>query len=604
VILLLAPPLLWLLAGGALAAGAPGWLLGSLVLPAVLWAPGLGWARWLQARGAAQAAPLQLGIDAAWISIGLVVLSGSVVRELGLAHGWLLGLSVAWGLPGLALAWRCGAAPLPRLDRRVTAALVAVVLTVALVARAHAPALVRPVDAYWWHSAPDQESWQRTTVDAPGFSEIGWPEAGAMKAELAAGEHPIVATSRGPLLVAARAAVGTSVALSQNGAELGHAVVERDPMEDEEEGPVPRYLSRGVAAAYGVLSPGPATITLDDAATVYLVPSQDAVWALDELGELRFVHYYQCLNIVENQRWAASTLEDLRATVNQPPLWAYVLAVPTALISPDMKGAGLLFLWVLLLCGASGVRLLQVAGPDAAWPAWLLPALATGVHGRLMIEPGSFNFPDSLYTGAIIAGLAALLAGAPARTTLLAIAASLLRYPGAVLIAGSTLLWSLLQGRLRGLLRPALTIGIVGIGLAALVAVAGLLSGQLAEWWKILWFETFQEHWHGEGDPRVLLGRTPWFYWSWVVYAGGAPLLAVVTARGRSLHILLTAAAYSLLLCTIDHSPTHYFLPLVHLSAVALAAGAGTMPVRPVRWVVLGLGLVGLTWSAVLGHAL
>jgi hypothetical protein len=594
---------LWVLAAICLWTGAPGWALGLTVIPAVLWAPGWGWARWLTARGDAPPSMLQLGLDTTWIGIGLVVISGSIVREAGLTPGWLLALSVLAGAPGLLLAWRRRPAPLLRPEAKVLVGLGAVLLAVMLVAANHAPSLVRPMDAYWWHPAPDQGAWQRTTLEAPGFEAIGWPEAGAMRADLEAGEHRIVATSRGPLLVAARGAVGTAVSLAQGG-QVDEALIESDPQEREEEGPVPRYLERGVAAAFAELSPGPATLHISAPATVYLLPSQDAVWSLDELGELRFVHYYQCLNIVENLRWARDTLVDLRATVNQPPLWAYVLAVPSALIDRDQKGAALLFLWVLVLTGASGVRLLQLAGPGAAWPAWVLPGLATAVHGRLMIEPGSFDFPDSLYTAAIVGGMAALLARGPLRTGLLALAASLLRYPGAVLIAGSALLGSLLSGRLRGLVRPALKATAAGAGLLGLVAVVGMATGNLSEWWKILVFETFEEHWHGETSPGVLLARAPWFYWSWVVYAGGAPLLAIVGARGRSLHLLLTAACYSLLLCTIDHSPTHYFLPLVHLSVVALAAGAGTLPQRVVRVAILTLGLVGLSWSAVLGQAM
>ena len=595
---------LWALAALFLAAGAPGWAMGLVVLPAVLWAPGWGWARWLHARRDGDASPLQVAIDATWIGIGLVVISGSVVRELSLDPPWLLALSVLWGAPGLVLAWRRrGSAPLELPSRRSIAALAAVALAVLLVAWNHAPGLVRPMDAYWWHAAPDQETWQRTRIEAPSFTELGWPEAGAMKAQLDAGEHKLLAISRGPLLVAVRGPVGAGISIVQ-GTELDRAVIESDPMEVEEEGPVPRYLERGVTAVFAELSPGSVTLELSTAATVFLLPSQDAVWALDELGELRFVHYYQCLNIVENLRWARSTLVDLRATVNQPPLWAYVLAVPTALIDHDQKGAGLLFLWVLMLTGASGVRLLQLAGPDAAWPAWVLPALATAVHGRLMVEPGSFDFPDSLYTAAVVGGMAALLARGPVRLGLLAVAASLLRYPGAVLIAGAALLWSLMNGRLRGLVRPALITAGAGAGLVAVVALAGLLSGNLGEWTEILWFETFQEHWHGETSPGVLLSRAPWFYWTWVAYAGGAPLLALVGARGRSMLILATAGCYSLLLCTIDHSPSHYFLPLIHLSAVALAAGAGTLSQPWVRGVVLALGITGLCWSAVLGHAM
>ena len=77
-------------------------------------------------------------------------------------------------------------------------------------------------------------------------------------------------------------------------------------------------------------------------------------------------------------------------------------------------------------------------------------------------------------------------------------------------------------------------------------------------------------------------------------------ILAAVAARGRALVPLGVALAASLLLCTIDHFPSHYFLPLVHLSAAALAAAA---PGRRGD-VAVALGVVGLwitaTWMPVL----
>ncbi|MFH1468407.1 MAG: hypothetical protein ABIO70_28720 [Pseudomonadota bacterium] len=594
---------LWLMAGLALVLGAPGWLLGLTVLPAVIFGPGWGWARWLHTRRGGPSPALQVALDSAWLGIGGLLVTVSLVRELSLAAWALLPLAAALGLPGLVLAWR-RQLPLQRPGPRVLLGLGALLLALGFFAWRQAPALARPLDAYWWHRAPDEAAWERTPLHAPGFTALGWDEAGAVRAALPAGEITLTAQAAGPLLVALRGDVGARIWVDQGGTTLGEASVEASPTEAEEEGPVARYLARGVAAAFVHAAAGPLTLRTSAPGVVYLLPSQDAVWSLDETGELRFVHYYQCLNIAENQRWAAATLADLRATVNQPPLWAYVLAVPTALISPDLKGAGLLFLWVLGLAGLAGLRLLELAAPKATWPAWVLPSLAVLVHGRLMTEPGSFNFPDSLYAAALVSGMAALLAGAPGRSGLLAVAGSLLRYPGAVVIAGAVLLQALLEGRARSLLRLGLRLGAIALALAGLVAGVGLVTGDLAEWSKILWFETFAEHWHGEGSIALLAPRIPSFYLTWLLYAGGAPLLAVVAARGRALLILLVAAAYSLLLCTIDHSPTHYFLPLVHLSTVALAAGAGGMRERVPGYVLLALGIAGLGWSALFGHAI
>jgi len=517
------------------------------------------------------------------------------------------------GAPGLVMAWlRLRDDPLIQPDARAALGVAAVALAVIALGVHHGGALVFPVDGYWWNRVADHGGWDQLPISAPGFEALGWPEAGAARAELTVGDTTeFIADTDGQLIVALRGAVGLELRLYQKGSTLGVALVEQAPTEDPAEGPVRRYLDRGVGAAAIQVSPGPVAMGLyaphggaGERAQVYLLPGQDAVWSLNELGELRFVHYYQSLNIVENQVWAADTLTHLRATINQPPLWSYLLAVPTGLLDADMKGAAWIFLWVLVLTGVSGVRLLQLAGPRATWAAWLSPALATAVHGRLMIEPGSINFPDSLYAAALVGGMAALLARGGWRGGSMALAASLLRYPGAFVLLGAALLRAFTERRLKGLLRPALVTLGAAAGLVLLATAALALTGGLEEALEILWFETLPEHWHGEHDPGVLLRRAPRFYWMWVVYAGGAPLLAIVCARGRSLLILATAASYSLLLCTIDHFPTHYFLPLVHLSAIALAAGAGSFNQRLPGRVVLWLGLAGLCASALLGRSL
>ena len=69
----------------------------------------------------------------------------------------------------------------------------------------------------------------------------------------------------------------------------------------------------------------------------------------------------------------------------------------------DMEGAAALFLWVLMLIGFTSVRLCSVLAPQAEPEAFYVPAAFVLVHALLMIEPGSFNFPDSLYTAALLA---------------------------------------------------------------------------------------------------------------------------------------------------------------------------------------------------------
>jgi len=594
---------MWLAAALCLALNAPVWLNALLVLPALLWAPGWGWARWLAARKQ-RPVGLQATIDATWISFLVAVISVSLVRELGLPPWTLLPLAALLGLPGLWLAHR-RPAPGWQLPAKAGVGLLATLLAVMALGAFKAQDLLRPLDASWWDARADEQGLDPLPLEAAGFEPVGWPEAGAAKAALGTGSTAIRALGEGRLLAVARGPARLELSLEQDGGLLDRGVVQLDPVEVPEEGPVPRYLSHGAVAVAAHVRAGALQLNLSQDALVYLLPGSEAVWSLHHAKELRFVHYYQLLNMVENQRWAAGMLRDQRATLNQPPLWAYVLALPTALVDPDMAGAGALFLWVLLLTGASGVRLLQVMAPQARWPAWFLPALATVVHGRLMADPGSFNFPDSLYAAAVVGGMAALLAGGGLRHGAMAVAASLLRYPGAVLLLGAALLQRLLEAGPRrfagSLWRPLGLAAALAAAVALAATVIAAATGALGQWMEILWFETFPEHWHGEYSPALLLPRAPRFYATWLSYAGLTPLLAVVVARGRPLLVLLTAFCYSLLLCTIDHHPTHYFLPLVHLAAIALAAGAGNLKSDWGGRILLGLGLVGLAWSAFLG---
>jgi len=119
---------------------------------------------------------------------------------------------------------------------------------------------------------------------------------------------------------------------------------------------------------------------------------------------------------------------------------------------------------------------------------------------------------------------------------------------------------------------------------ALLLGLGGLLSGNLAEWISILWFETGPEHWDNNQEALPLLQRPIEFYSEWARYQGfesfgaGAALawLAAVgwtlAANAKSRWLIGLALTYSLLLCTIDHFPSHYFLPLVAIMGLALAS--------------------------------
>jgi len=272
-------------------------------------------------------------------------------------------------------------------------------------------------------------------------------------------------------------------------------------------------------------------------------------------------------------------LESRHLTINQPPLWSYVLAVPTLLIGPELPASSLLLLWVLVLIAATGLLLIELSAPDAPWPAWALPGCFAAVHLQLMLQPGSINFPDSLYAAALLGGAASLLSRDGAtRLTLLGLSAGLLRYPGTITIT----LWAIFLGRRTPWRSLTILWGTV-LGLAALLACGAAATGQLGEWLDILYFETIPEHYANNAEAPAFWSR-PWqFYKTWFAYTGGALLLVLPLASRTSRWLTGCAVAYSLMLCTIDHLTTHYFLPLVALTAAAIATNATGLKHRLLR---------------------
>jgi hypothetical protein len=302
------------------------------------------------------------------------------------------------------------------------------------------------------------------------------------------------------------------------------------------------------------------------------------------------------LNQAENQVWAEEMLTTRRATMNQPPGWSPLLSVATLFTVPDLQAGSTLFLCVLLLVGATSVRLGSVLAPGAPSVAWLLPAGMVASHGLLMFEPASFNFPDSLYAAALLAVATAIASGRGGWIATLGIAAGLLRWPGVVVTTILLLAWWATHGDKpwRHLSRLW---GLVLVG--ALIAFAGVMSGDLEDLLFILYFETFPEHWHGNYNPSDLLSRVPNFYTLWLLYTGGGLALAGIglfgahsNARQGARFLLLGFGAYSLMLCTIDHHVTHYFLPLVGATGAALWAASAACTHQ---WMRLGLPILCLS---------
>lgn len=587
---------LWLLVQAARHLDAPVGLLALLVPPAVLWAPGLGWARRLDPL----ATGLQRGLDAAWIALLLTVPGFALVRALGAGPDLVLHLALGWGLAGELAARGVQAAP-PTSPRRTWVAAAGVLLAVGAFVAWQAPALRRPLDAVWWLQGADEGPAEPVPWE-PGagwgvVEPVGWEEQRCARLEDPGQDGGVLrwgGAGRVRLLV--RGPVGTTLEAAGRRAE-----VQRDPVEDPEEGPVPRYLDRGVAGLVLDLGPGDLEVRLavppegPGQAELWVLPGVEGPWSVHAAGALRYVHYYQLLNIVENLRWAQELAVDRALTVNQPPLWSYALAVGVGLVQDDLPGAAAVFVWVLVLLGLSAVRLQELLAPRAPGPALLLPGLGAVLVGQLMLEPGSLTFPDPLYTAALVAGIAALQHGPSWRFAALGLCAGLLRYPGVVALVLVAAVQSAVDRRVPWALLRALALGTLGLGAGfGLLALAG---GQLGEWLEILLFETGPEHYHGETRPAVLLARVPEFYGLWLGYTGGG-LLAALPLAGRGAKVALGGAlVYSLLLCTIDHFPTHYFLPLVVLGLVAVGANAAALRAAPARWGLPTLALLaGLLW--------
>jgi len=577
------------LGAAALAIGGP---LAVLAVLGAVWAPGLAWSRRLSGD------PLQAGIDAAWIGLLQLVLSLFVVRALAGGPWALYGLGSAWLVGGLLLR----RAPLRRPEPAVLVGVGGVLLGVLAVAGGFRGELTRPLDAYWYHAAADDEGFEAVPWSAAdGFGDerrLGWEEAGAGAVHDPDGDGgDLLLPEGGRVVLLLRGPVGASFSVGDQ-----TAIIQRDVIEAEQPEAVPRYLDHGMAGMEVRAAPGPLTIRVSssEAVTLYVLPGSDAVWSLDESGEVRFVHYYQLLNIVENQRWAAEFTVDRWITVNQPPLWSPLLASTVLFAGNGLVEAAGLYLLVLLLVGVSGVRVLALAAPRAPIAAWLLPGAFVAVHGKLMILPGSWNFPDSLYTAALLGGVAALFQHQrqPLRFAAMGLAAGLIRYPGTIVLTVAAALYAVIWRRMPWRAVGALWGTVVGVG--AVLAALAVVSGDFREWLFILWFETFPEHYHGDYAASSLLPRVPEFYGTWLRYAGFAPLLALPLAGRPSKLLWGTAVAYSTLLCTIDHFPTHYFLPLVALSGLAVAANAAALS-GPVRQLPPALALAGATWFFLTG---
>jgi hypothetical protein len=625
----LLPLLPALVAALALWAEAPWQAMALFALPAAIWAPGWGWVQWLHRNS--PATTLQLLVDSAWAGLAIAWINVALLRELGLVGtpggGWEWIHGTQWTLWTLSLFWTLGGMALARglefprgFPRREKIGAVAVLLAVLFVSGWKSTELSRPLDGYWYlHAADDPSDGGVAMRAARNWSEeesIGWPEAGAARLVPATKNPDLVATERvkGRLVLAVRGPVGSYISAGGEKNTVQSSMAE--PGHNPSEGPVRRYLDRGVAAisVWVDLQPGEYLGVDVVGEEVYLVPGSEAVWALHATGALRYTFHYQILNQVENLVWAHEILGEKvpetgrsrRFTWNQPPGWSPLLAASMVFTSADMQGAASLFLWVLLLVGFSGVRLASLAAPRAEEGAFLLPAALVLVHALLMIEPGSFNFPDSLYAAALLGTMIQVLGGTPKGVGAMGMLAQALRWPGGILASVFALLGWRFAKRPPGEALAWLW-GLVALGAAA--AGLAVLTGDAEDLLFILWFETFPEHWHGNFSPVDLLSRVPGFYGLWAMYTGGSLLLALPFVLGaptqsrRNLQLILgSALVYSLFLATIDHHPSHYFLPLVAFTGPSLVCASDCLREQAPRRALVLLSLFGIgiyLWNGV-----
>ncbi len=502
------------------------------------------------AMGRAPVHPFRAVVDGALLGAIPALLVLAVSRQ-NPSPGVALGVGIAATVV-VALARR---APLETPTRREWVAAGASIFLLAAWFYGQRTDVARPLDRYWW---PGDGAADRLPAESPA-PELGegWTaatpvdDAGLVRLETAG-----IATlhSDTDLLLAVYGEVGTVFI-------AGDQVfsVQASPTEDDDEGPVRRYREgqRGVGRAW---VSGDVVFRADRAVTVYAIPSQDALWSLDASGELRVAHYYQLLNMVEQVDWA----RDRWVTDVQPPLWTPIYGATLAVTGGDVPTANVLHAWLLVAVALAGISFLSAYAPGAPGPAWLLPGLAAVSVGKLVVTAGSAGMPDTLYALALLAAVNALAEEPfrPGRFELTGLAAQLLRYPatGVVVVA------AVFAGRVRAAFRA------VAVVVLAMIAtgLVGFATGHLEQWLATVTWETGPEHWNEEDDLPALLARVPDFYRNWLLYAGATPLLAALAWPRGTRVALGTALVYSLLLCTIDHRPTHYFLPLVLLSTVAL----------------------------------
>lgn len=464
-----------------------------------------------------------------------------------------------------------------------------------------APSLLR--DGSWYFFEPDLPAGWSAAPDGLTASWEGGEELGhgAVLRDIEADRSIVVSNATGtqaemPVLLVVHAPVGTEARLELDGAALDSDIIARVAPLTEGGLDVERYWEWGsaaLAARLAVPAGGELTLQLHIAppSAQQDAPLAVASWAgegsaavLDDLQRRGFrqMHPFQLLNVTENIRWAdevagefvlAGRSPDGSSTLHQPPAWTYLYAPARELLTDQTVSAGALLVAILLLLPLVGV--LGLRDESGIAPAALGLVLGFGAvqHGRLMVSDGSLNFPDSLYALALVIAVVALAVGRVRIFVLWAVAAALLRYPGAVVtVMAGGMAFLLDRSRRRRALISLARFGLILAMVCGVMLVVGALSGSLQTWFFALYFETVPEHFRNHADALPWLSRPPEFLRLWALFGGGVVLLGL-PLRGRLSKLALgTALLYFPFLAFIDHFSHHYFLPLVGLVSVATCA--------------------------------
>lgn len=585
----------------ALLSGAQWWIMGIVALTTFLWSVGWGWSCWLHKDE--HPSVIQVLLDSAWISMVIIWLNIAVIRELGLGTAtnlpWILWLlSLMWTFGGLWLSRTHQ--PVYPMAPRERKGLQFIGMAMLLLISWRSADIARPLDGYWYLEAASDNRHPLVPIRPANFwtniENVGWIEAGAYAMTPTTPSPTLIADQRvnGRITLAVRGPIGSYIEANGERNEVAAQMVE-----NPDEGLVDRYLEAGVAAIsiWADLQPGeqiPLSVKGD---RVYLMASSEAVWALHGTGKLRYTHYYQLLNQVENQRWAEEMLTTRRFTWNQPPGWSPILSLSNIFVTPDLNGAACLFLHVIALVAISSLRLATIIAPRAPTIAWMIPAGLMMAHGLLMLEPASQNFPDSLFAAALLGVWIGLVQKSSWRFATFGVLSQALRWPGAILATIFLLLYRWMSEGQSPWIQSLKNLWGLIIG-GIIIAGLAMLTGDAEDLLFILYFETFPEHWHGNFNPWDLLMRIPDFFTKWILYTGGTILLSVPflwSKHNRTIAPLgWSLLGYATLLGTIDHHPSHYFLPLVACTGPLFIASVTCLPNLMHQKILTGLGLFGI----------